>query len=109
MNEELKAILQASQYITWPVAAVVVAYFMKPVWGAIGNYFKKKSDDSRIQSLQQFQYTAETNHFTDLERLMKDMEDVRRRMEVMGSDIGNNAKNIAYLMGRIKNGYHDKN
>lgn len=103
MPSETQELLQYAQYITWPVAIVAAAYILKPIWASLAGMIKQKTDNTAIQHLQEFQHTAETNHFTDLDHLIEqdkrhtaEIEDIRRILSKHGND-------IAYIRGRLEN------
>ena len=86
-----------------PGVVGLIAYLLykSGVFTAIADKIKGKTDNSKIAGLEKFQFEAENNHFTDLDRLLKDNEKLWTSIEAVREQGAENSKNIAYILGRL--------
>jgi len=105
-------IIQLVKDISWPGAVAVVALAMRPFIPIFLSKFNTKNGENKsgatvakqVAELQQFKVKAETNHFTDLERLLNDNEKIWTTISDLQKEVSRNSQDIAYIRGKIGNG-----
>lgn len=90
---------KALSTLSWPGAVALVAYLL---YKALPYFVDLK--DSRVNDLVTFKNTAENNHFTDLDRLLKSDEEQWKVINGMRDDLIQQGRDIAYIKGKIGNG-----
>lgn len=93
----------------------LAAYFMKPLWASLGNWLDSlhmgktsthESYGGRLTSLENFQATAEGNHFTDLERLMEDVKDLQVESRETRKEVGNIRERLVRIETKMNGSLH---
>lgn len=80
------SIIELLKQLSWPGAFGLAVWALRPVWSALGEWIAKKASgpvaaisttlEQRLNELEGFKLTAESNHFHDLDELKKDRRDV---------------------------------
>lgn len=108
--DQLKPILEYASgiSITGPVALVVLSWIIRDTLRNLSATLlakvKQTTDNHKIQKLETFQVTAETNHFTDITKLLEREEAHERTHQQMWEKINKISNDVAYIRGRIGNG-----
>lgn len=84
MNEQ--QIIELVKNLSLPGAFTVVCYlfFKSPLASAVADWIRSKvvavaiGPEKRLKDLEAFQFSAETNHFHDLENVMQGQVDLRK-------------------------------
>lgn len=108
-------LIQLLKDISWPGAIAVIALSLKPSLPILLSKFRTKNGENKVGAtvtkqvaeLQEFKTKAETNHFTDLKRLLRDNDQIWLAINSMRCDIQKNTEHIAWIRGKLGNGINN--
>ena len=63
---------------TSPLAVVAYFFYRSGFIGALASRIRKNGNDKRLTAIQDWQKVVEDNHFNDLSRLIKDVEELTK-------------------------------
>ena len=96
---DLQQIINLIPQLTGPASIVLVCFFLYKagILGALTSWVTRQPNNGRIDELEAFRSSAETNHFCDLENLKewRIATDIR---------INKLAEDMAWIRGKIGNG-----
>ena len=98
---DIQQLINLIPRLTIPAAVVLCFYFLYKggILDALTSWLKRQPNNNRIDNLENFKETVETNHFHDLDELKERMNKVENRIDKLSED-------IAYIKGKIGNGYN---
>ena len=106
-NIDLQQIMDMLARLSIPgvVGLIVIALWKGGILESLATWIRKSPESGVAREFQEFKTVAETNHYTDLKSLLDDRERIWEAIDELRRNDTQNTKNIAYIMGRLKNGH----
>ena len=107
---DLQQIINLIPQLTGPASIVLVCFFLYKagMLGALTSWVTRQPNNGRIDDLEAFKVTAETNHFHDLDDLKMDNKELWRAIGATQKDIAKIQADIANINGRLQNGHRNQ-
>ena len=85
----MENLLTLASVLSWPgaIAVSIIVLYKGGVVTAIASWIKKTTPDGRLDNLEAFKFKAETNHFHDLENVMKELTALEDKVERFHAEI----------------------
>lgn len=98
---QLKDLLEYANYITWPVAGILMIYFLRPMWLALASWIQKNPESQIKKDFYAFKEMAEENHYHDIENLKQGQKDIWKTITNLEVRVNKIAEDIAFIRGKL--------
>ena len=107
---DLQQIINLIPQLTGTASIVLVCFFLYKagILGALTSWVTRQPNNGRIDDLEAFKITTETNHFHDLDDLKADNKEIWRAVGIMQKDMAKIQADVANINGRLQNGHRNQ-